>query len=386
MMRTRPSPRRAPRTSRTPRTSRAALPVWTVVAISLGGLLAHALVPTEIVSGIIREWDGRAGDGTDRRALVDGRPAVAVDAAIEAHHPFREVAVPIIAALRYTILRQGNPGVVVGRDGRLFTREEVEWHGDDSVRLADRVDYIIDVDRRLATAGVDLVVLLVPSKARIDVEHLPLRLRSAADHPRLRRTRDELGREGIRVVEPAEILEGRHFFLRDTHWTPEGAGIAAAAIARALTHRVPSETEFELREQPAQLLVGDLMNFVPLGALNDLLGPGAEVFRPVVAVPVTDESATADLFGTPEIPVALVGTSYSADDRWSFVDQLRRHLGADVLEVSRAGSGPFVPMDAYLRSETFDEIPPRAVIWEIPERYLTLPETPMPPDAAPGDA
>jgi alginate O-acetyltransferase complex protein AlgJ len=147
-----------------------------------------------------------------------------------------------------------------------------------------------------------------------------------------------------------------------------------------------AETEFELREDPPQQLTGDLMNFVPVERFADLLGLGAETFRPVVAVAAETASGTADLFATPEIPVSLVGTSYSADRRWGFADQLRWHLNADVLEVSEAGRGPFAPMASYLRSETYQEIRPRVIVWEIPERYLTLPETPVPGEATPDNA
>jgi alginate O-acetyltransferase complex protein AlgJ len=352
-----------------------------VIAISVLGLLAHALVPVEILSGITDEWHRHSRDGAQRDALIDGRLAAAVDTTFEELHPFRAVAVPVVAALRYGLFRQGNDGVIVGRGGRLFTVEEVAWYREDASRLEDRLRYIGAIDQRLAAAGVDLFVLLVPAKARIDTDHLPLRLRESADHPRLRHARDELRRRGIPVVDGAAVLEGERFFARDTHWTPEGAGVVAAAIALTVSPTMPAETEFELLEEPEQLLPGDLMNFVPVGGFNDLFGLTPEPFRPVVAVAAADASAGTDLFATPEIPVALVGTSYSADRRWGFVDQLRKHLGVDVLEMSEAGSGPFVPMERYLMSETFEEIPPRAIIWEIPERYLTLPDTPFPGDA-----
>jgi hypothetical protein len=113
------------------RTLGAALPVWTVVALSIGGLLAHSLVPGEIVSGITREWEARAPEADIRGGVVDGRAAAAVDDAIESHHPFREAAVPFVAAVRYSLFRQGNDGVVVGREGRLFTSEELIWDRDD---------------------------------------------------------------------------------------------------------------------------------------------------------------------------------------------------------------------------------------------------------------
>ena len=69
--------------------------------------------------------------------------------------------------------------------------------------------------------------------------------------------------------------------------------------------------------------------------------------------------------------VAVVGTSYSADSRWSFTEALKISLQADVLSVAAAGEGPFAPMAEYLESDTLSELPPQLVIWEIPERYVT---------------
>jgi alginate O-acetyltransferase complex protein AlgJ len=76
------------------------------------------------------------------------------------------------------------------------------------------------------------------------------------------------------------------------------------------------------------------------------------------------------LFDTLEIPVALVGTSYSATGVWNFDGALRDALEGDVLKVAEQGHGPFVPMEKYLSSPSIDDPRPQVVIWEIPERYL----------------
>ena len=35
------------------------------------------------------------------------------------------------------------------------------------------------------------------------------------------------------------------------------------------------------------------------------------------------------------------------------------------------GEGPFTPMQAYLASDTFQNTPPKLVVWEIPARYTS---------------
>jgi alginate O-acetyltransferase complex protein AlgJ len=80
------------------------------------------------------------------------------------------------------------------------------------------------------------------------------------------------------------------------------------------------------------------------------------------------------LFDEVTIPVTLVGTSYSAGRPWNFDGALKEVLGADVLNVAAEGQGPLVPMQRYLDSPRFADAPPALVIWEIPERYVVLPQ------------
>ena len=70
--------------------------------------------------------------------------------------------------------------------------------------------------------------------------------------------------------------------------------------------------------------------------------------------------------------MALVGTSYSADERWNFAGALRQALGSDLVNFAEDGRGPLLPMLKFLQSDDFKNAPPRLVIWEFPERYLPI--------------
>ena len=75
--------------------------------------------------------------------------------------------------------------------------------------------------------------------------------------------------------------------------------------------------------------------------------------------------------GEEGVPVALAGTSYSANTLWSFESHLRNELQTDVLNVAEEGKGPFDPMSTYLEQlEVGDLNYPKLVLWEIPIRYL----------------
>ena len=78
------------------------------------------------------------------------------------------------------------------------------------------------------------------------------------------------------------------------------------------------------------------------------------------------------LFADSEVPVTLVGTSYSANPNWNFVGALKQALRSDVINDSKDGHGPILPMLAYLKSDAFKNTPPQVLIWEFPERYLPV--------------
>jgi alginate O-acetyltransferase complex protein AlgJ len=95
---------------------------------------------------------------------------------------------------------------------------------------------------------------------------------------------------------------------------------------------------------------------------------------PYLAVSTTDDAAGGlDLFGdSGPPPLVLVGTSYSANPNWSFVEALKLSLSQDVINYAREGQGPVAPMKILLQKMD-RAAPPPVVIWEFPVRYLSDP-------------
>ena len=162
--------------------------------------------------------------------------------------------------------------------------------------------------------------------------------------------------------------------LRDTHWTPAGTAAAAfsAPSRAALVRSGVGEQQFATVVQGEVVHHDDLMPFLTLaGRARERFGPELvrrEATSPLAVAPTSGSA----LLATPSILVALVGTSYSADPLWNFAGALQVELAADVLVVAAEGCGPFLALQEYLASPTFAELPPALVIWEIPERYLSL--------------
>lgn len=317
-------------------------------------------------------------------AVTTARSSGEVDTTLEEEHPWRHLAVTAITAFRVRLFGEAQPGVRIGSEGWLFTDEEFAHHPDDPERRTASIDAIRTASRTLESRGVSLVVVLVPSKARVVAHRLRAveeRLISAQNH--LDVAAAELAASGITIVRADRFLTDDHFFAQDTHWRPAGAvataeAVVAHLIARWGNERVASlsDGEYELVRDAPTTLSGDLHAFVPLGALAPLFGrsPALREERYIPIRSIGEPARGLGLFDTPAIPIALVGTSYSADARFGFEAALRAAFSADVLNVSAPAGGPFEPMATYLSSNALIEAPPQIVIWEIPERYLTLPD------------
>lgn len=331
--------------------------------------LGYAVVANyEFVSGLGRDL---AKMPQSASAYLSGEAAVEIDAYYKKIMPHRLPSIDAMGAARYLIFKEGRKGVLVGRDGWLFSREEFEAALTGPANLDKARDGLLSVRDALAAKGVKLVLLPLPAKVDIYREHneagaIPDDLAKLyADFLNLAKSL------GIETVDArAAMLAGKDkaqlFLSTDTHWTPAGATLVADAAGVTLGKGSESFTVTAEAPQPRE---GDLSKFIVTGGLAPLVGLGPETVVPYAAVASAAAPAT-DIFGSSSFPYALVGTSYSANTLWSFAEGLKAALGADVLNLAEEGKGPVAPMQAFLASDTLRDAPPETVLWEFPVRYL----------------
>ncbi|MEM7268082.1 MAG: hypothetical protein AAF401_02385 [Pseudomonadota bacterium] len=286
-------------------------------------------------------------------------------------NPLREIAIGAYASLRYSLLNEASAGAIVGKDGWLFTAEEIEVHEGFDANIRASAEKIARTRDALAANGAEMLAVIVPDKADIYAHELGSE-RPDAVRGRLSTFLAYLNNVGINRVGASEILQqeaasGEVFMRDDTHWSPLGAKAVADAIGLALVDHDIARTNVETLSLGPAPFDGDLLAFVPTGPLRGLAGPeqrSIERFETTVA-------SAGGLFGDAPVDVALVGTSFSAKQDWHFEGFLKQALSADVLNFSAEGAGPFAPMDAFIESEDFANNPPKIVIWEIPVRYIS---------------
>ena len=309
--------------------------------------------------------------------LVDGSYQRIYEDRFEEQLPGRDFALHAWNAFGFFVLGDVPEGAVLGADGWLFTAEEFEapaitrniWQELEHAREA------------LSKRGAILLPVIVPDKARIMDAMLPLE-RSDRFRSRYDILLSGLGDHGFAAIDLRPVLgegpmgtmrdatgETFPFMKTDTHWSPSGAARAAQAIASHVAPLDLPRTAFLVERTGSRDFQGDLLNFVKLGpflAHADDLRESIDEFE----VTQAGNAAEAGLFGDIEVPVALVGTSYSARSEFNFEGFLKSELGADLVNYSEVGLGPFEPMDRYLSSLEERPSSERLVIWEIPERYV----------------
>lgn len=340
------------------------------VVIVFGGFVALGSVITQLPHGT-----GRSSS-LDLFAARTGALTTTLDAFIAEQHPFYSPARTVTALVRFILFREGLGPVVLGRDSVLFTREEFEITREDAQTLQTRVAHIADVSRQLQARGQELVVVLVPSKSRVLSAYVPRRWRRLADTQRYTQVLRGLEEHGVVAVDALAAMrdhpdESELFLSFDTHWTVAGSSVVAEKTYQVLAARAPIDPdrreEFSLIPQDEVFHTGDLTVFLPLGPFSSLAGVTPERVTPVRA----GETTPGDLFTLPDIPVVLIGTSFSAGQLWSFPELLKYHLQADLVNLAEEGRGPFAPMEEFLSEGPPEGVEPQIVVWEIPERYMT---------------
>ena len=332
-------------------------------------LIAAAIVALSI-SSVVRALPFHWPDGAP---ITSGEVADRFEDHYDEHFPLKTLGTNLWATVELLVFGEGRPGVVVGREGWLYTDEEFEVHADAGDRVRAKLDAITSIRQALADRGIELQVALVPAKARVYPEFLAERRPDAERVALYQRARNVLIRQGIDVPDLHVALDtckrAEQVFLRtDTHWTPQGA----RCVASKLAGRGPIDIHDGDRLGPSQQeLHGDLTRFLPLDPwFESFLPQPDQLTRLDQEVP---SGAGNALLGEAALPeVVLIGTSYSADPRWGFAHFLMQAFDEDVLNLANEGEGPLSPMREFLRNPL--DITPRKVIWEIPERYLPAPE------------
>jgi alginate O-acetyltransferase complex protein AlgJ len=323
---------------------------------------------------------------TEQMTVLNGKWAKAVETHYDDEFPIKRLGTNLWAALDYKVFNEGRPGVILGRDQWLYTDEEFDPVANGEQIEAENFALIRGVREQLKQQGVQLVMAILPAKARLYPEHIGEQTPAALHADLYQKFHAQAQQAGILAPDLLAPLQqakqqGQMFLRTDTHWTPMGAEVVAQHLGMAIAAQAPLSGEpqqYQTKPVKTEAYKGDLTTFLPLDPLFSNLLPQPDELqqRETTVVDNAGENATADgsdaLFASNDIPVALVGTSYSANPHWNFLGALQQSLHSDVVNYAEDGHGPILPMLKYLQTDAFKNSAPQVVIWEFPERYLPM--------------
>lgn len=257
----------------------------------LAAALALCLLPSVglAVAGFEVSGDADAAPAPELLA-PDGAPNLGLladaGAFFEDHFALRNELVTAANALSTGLFGVAcQDSVVVGGDGWLYYADSLDDYQGTN-RMSEREVYV--VARQLALMqehcyelGADFVFAVAPNKASLYGEHMPARLAAGEGSSNRERLEAALEEQGVTSTDLYGVLAehagegsvegGALYHRRDSHWTNEGAAIAADALLGALgaEHRSYAGAEAELRRDFAGDL--DKMLFPAAPTLEDEL-------------------------------------------------------------------------------------------------------------------
>ena len=279
--------------------------------------------------------------------------------------------------LEYALFHEGRKGVIVGAQGWLYTNEEFSCPAHYKQNLIENQAFIDSVKKTLAQKNTRLAIVLVPAKTRVLPEHMGENSLPSCRKNLYTDIRSSLVSNNIPVTDLLPVMLSsvarESLYLKtDTHWTPDGAKLAARTTAQLVQASFKDielpENSFTSQAGGTKPFAGDLTGYLPGVGL-----PPDHFTSYISGTAVASTQIEQGLFGDAAPAVTLVGTSYSANTNWNFEGFLKEYLETDVLNMADQGLGPLVVMDKYLENDAWKNSPPRLVIWEMPERYLLMP-------------
>lgn len=285
----------------------------------------------------------------------------------------REPSIKLWANIQQLVFREATSGAVLGRDGWLFTSQEYRVPNALQANKTQQLGMILAARDALKEQGIRLILLPVPMKLDIYPEYRvrqpPARIQALHNSLEM-----ELRDEAVEFVtlrnEFREAAAEQPLFLRnDTHWSPQGAQLAADLLARQFPELV-GQTAFHTRSTGQREYSGDLQRYLQFDPrLNPEYFELTQLHVHETLRQQQDINA-ASLFGDVAMAIAVVGTSYTHMPEWNFPGALKQALGQDLMVVAAEAHGPFHAMQALQQLDAAQRAGIHTVIWEFPVRTL----------------
>jgi alginate O-acetyltransferase complex protein AlgJ len=305
--------------------------------------------------------------------------------ALNHHHRGRRVlGFVAAAALTLTATAQNAKELSTGKDGFIFNAlSDLTWYvksqKQSDARIDASINLIAQLNKVLAKRNIKLVFTMVPMVERVYENKLPGNFKLP---PTIKSFYDRklaaLKNAGVFApdLNTPFMASGKRYdaqfplYLRqDNHWSSIGGVEASRLVAQAIRGKYAStletlpEVKYDIEWSEPESFNGNYYRALSEAERNKLQ---REIYKPVnfLARP------SSDLLGEGQTGISVVGTSYSENRAFGFVDGLGYHLSKDVVNNAESAKGPWSPLFDYLNSDGFQNNPPKILVWEFPEAFM----------------
>jgi SGNH hydrolase-like domain, acetyltransferase AlgX len=297
---------------------------------------------------------------------------------------------PWMQYLEWRFLADAGEKVVVGCDGWLFYRPSVRYviERQTGAPLGDSADPLAAIRSfrdQLQARGIRLLVVPVPNKECVYPGMLAKRAEDAGVVvcEQTGRLLDQLEQYGIEHVDLFEVFRRakeeesrsdprRLYLAQDSHWSPEGARLAAGAVARRVLDGGSvkrGDHSYVLRSVTVRRH-GDLVEMLHVPQIERALEPES-----LACLQVVQSDTTTPYRDAPESEVLILGDSflriYEQDEPGAagFIAHVARELGQPLTSIVNDGGAATLVRQELARRPTLllNKI---LVIWEFAERDI----------------
>lgn len=346
----------------------------------LNGALFILMISAMLIYSLPAVYQFSRSQTNATELFLDGKLLRTFERRYDRNFFLREPSEKAWATLQYAIFGEGLSGVVLGKDGWLFTNQEYVVPSDLGHNLDHQVSEILRMQALLKENGKELIVLPVPMKVDIYQQHA----RYAPSHKVTQLYERFVAALHAVDIDVVPIRDGfiakaqqLPLFLRqDTHWSPYGSQLAAQLLAKARPELKGTDSFYSV-QVGKKTRDADLLNYLRFShELAPWLEPKDEI---ALYETLKTDSAVLDdstLFGNDDQLIALVGSSYSSIDDWNFSGFLKENLHRDIVTMAVEAKGPLQAMEAFLNSPQLADPDIQLVIWEYPVRTVLAQRSP----------
>ena len=324
------------------------------------------------------------------RLLPRGTELKAAEKELETESVVSEWLLPRVQ-LAIVKLGAGNEQVYLGRNGWLFYRPDVDYvtgppflepkimaHRAHAAAVqSDPVRAILAFREQLASRGIDLIVVPVPTKSGVEAGHLSARAQQpeVLQNGSFAEFKARLQQAGVRVFDPAASWSRSDtplYLETDTHWRPETMESTAENEA-AFIQQPSSATKLQANKRTISG-VGDIARMLKVPESKSGFRPETVTIHEVSPWGVSKDAdilLLGDSFSN-IYSLAALGWGESA----GFAEQLSRALGGHPLDcILRNSDGAFATREILSRelARGHDRLAgKKLVIWEFAARELAF--------------